>query len=141
MLVRLSRRPLLVVTLAFIASCLGGIVLGHTEQALSALPQCTIVGTPGNDNITGTNGADFICGEGGDDVINGGNGDDTIDGGPGADDIDGGGGFNDRVFYSNRSAAVTVTLAGGSDDGNADDDNGSRRDNVDGDRADQRHQF
>ena len=36
----------------------------------------------------------------------------------------------DRAFYGNRSSGVTVTLSGGADDGNAQDDNGSRRDNT-----------
>ena len=77
---QMIRLPLLLVALMFAAVSSAAVLLGQAEQALSASPQCTIVGTPGNDNITGTSGADFICGEGGDDVINGGEGDDTIDG-------------------------------------------------------------
>ena len=53
-----------------------------------------------------------------------------LDGAFGADDIIGNFGGLDRVQYGTRAAGVTVTLLGGADDGNADDDNGSRRDNV-----------
>ena len=82
------------------------------------------------ENVTGGANSDTITGNSGDNVLNGGGGDDLIDGGFGADDIIGGRDSSDRVFYANRSAGVTVTLLGGADDGNADDDNGSRRDNV-----------
>ena len=67
-------------------------------------------------------------------MINGGGGFDIIDGGTGADDIDGGTG-TDRVVYEGRTSGVTVTLAGGADDGNAEDDNGFRRDNISRGRA------
>jgi glucose/arabinose dehydrogenase len=59
----------------------------------------TIVGTPGNDNITGTQGNDVIVGLDGNDNINGGGGNDVIcgdggrdilGGGPGSDTLDGG---------------------------------------------------
>ena len=46
---------------------------------------CTIVGTPGADELIGTDGNDFICGLGGDDYIDGAGGDDRIDGGEGND--------------------------------------------------------
>ena len=118
------------VLLAFIAGLPAAVVLGQTGTAMSAHPSCTTVGTAGNDTLIGTSGPDFICGEGGDDVIFGSLGDDVIDGGPGADQVDGGPG-SDRIYYGNHTAGVTVTLAGGADDGNASDDNGSRRDRVD----------
>jgi Ca2+-binding RTX toxin-like protein len=55
----------------------------------------------------------------GDDTLAGGAADNVLDGGPGADMISGGGGV-DAVDYSNRTAPVNVTLAGGaSDDGEA----------------------
>jgi Ca2+-binding RTX toxin-like protein len=64
-------------------------------------PHCTIVGTPGDDELVGTDGPDVICGlggtdmiygGGGDDVIVGGDGDDYLIGGPGADRLIGGDG-------------------------------------------------
>lgn len=70
------------------------------------LPNCTIEGTPGNDNLTGTSGNDRICGKGGADTITGGTGNDRIKGGKGRDEIRGGDGDDellggtaaDRVF-------------------------------------------
>ncbi|NND73647.1 MAG: hypothetical protein HKN44_01450 [Ilumatobacter sp.] len=60
-------------------------------------PGCTIVGTPGDDDLVGTPGPDVICGLGGDDVIYGRDGDDTIIGGPGDDYLIGEGG-RDRII-------------------------------------------
>lgn len=57
---------------------------------------CTIIGTPGNDNLRGTPGRDVICGLGGNDLIRGLGGNDVIRGGPGNDRILGGSG-NDRI--------------------------------------------
>ncbi len=56
----------------------------------AASKPCTIVGSPGADNLTGTAKADVICGRGGDDRILGGPGEDVIRGGPGADRLFGG---------------------------------------------------
>lgn len=61
---------------------------------------CTIIGSPGADNLRGTSSADVICGFGGDDTISGGKGNDTIDGGTGDDEIFGGSG-NDYLFGGN----------------------------------------
>ena len=52
-------------------------------------PECTIVGTPGDDVLVGTAGADVLCGRGGDDVISGGDGDDVLRGGSGDDQLRG----------------------------------------------------
>jgi Ca2+-binding RTX toxin-like protein len=81
------------------------------------------------EKLTGSQFDDKITGGPGDDVLNGLSGFDILDGGPGADDLDGGN-STDRVVYTGRTSGVTITLAGGADDGNAQDDNGSRRDNV-----------
>jgi hypothetical protein len=56
------------------------------------LDDCTITGTPGNDELVGTPGDDVICGLDGNDTIDGGGGDDVLLGGPGDDLIDGGAG-------------------------------------------------
>ena len=56
------------------------------------MPECTIIGTPGNDRLRGTNGDDVICGLGGDDIIDGRNGNDILIGGEGNDTLDGGNG-------------------------------------------------
>ena len=85
-------------------------------------PDVSVDAGPGNDRITT---------RGGDDAIAGGDGNDRINAGQGADDVDGGAGA-DTVSYGERSAAnpVTVTIGVGSDDGNADDESGGRRDDV-----------
>ena len=68
-------------------------------------PACTIVGTPGDDELIGTEGDDVICGLGGNDTILGLGGDDILIGGPGSDLLVGGtgsdrllGGENDDLF-------------------------------------------
>jgi hypothetical protein len=71
---------------------------------MGLIPRCnglpaTIIGTPGDDEITGTNGNDVIVGLGGNDIINGGNGDDVICGNAGNDTINGGNGI-DSLFGS-----------------------------------------
>ena len=82
------------------------------------------------ENVAGGEASDTITGNPDDNVLNGNGGHDLLDGGAGADDIIGGVG-RDVVNYGGRSTGVVVTLAGGADDGNAeDDDHGSRRDNV-----------
>ncbi len=48
-------------------------------------PQCTIIGTPGDDVLFGTPGTDVVCGGGGDDILVGGGGDDWLIGGSGDD--------------------------------------------------------
>jgi hypothetical protein len=55
-------------------------------------PECTIVGTAGNDVLVGTSGNDVICAFAGDDTIVAGPGNDTVYAGPGADAIWGGDG-------------------------------------------------
>jgi Ca2+-binding RTX toxin-like protein len=92
----------------------------------NAGPNCTILGTPGNDVLRGTARNDVICGFGGNDVIRGGGGGDILRGGKGNDRIDGGpgddvlkggrgrdrltGGRGDDIV---RGGAANDTLAGG----------------------------
>jgi Ca2+-binding RTX toxin-like protein len=116
----------------------------------------TIVGTPGNDNLTGTTGDDVIAGLGGDDTLFGLGGNDTICGDDGADRILGGAGNDtlsglagndtlmghsgtdainggadvDTASYTDRTAGVTVDIDGVADDGNSDDGPTGARDNV-----------
>jgi Ca2+-binding RTX toxin-like protein len=54
------------------------------------LSRCTILGTPGDDDIVGTNRADIICALGGDDEVRGLSGHDVVDGANGDDEIAGG---------------------------------------------------
>ena len=118
-----------------------------TTGAASAL-QLTLNGDSGVDNLTGGDGDDTIAGGtgnntlaggAGDDAITGGGDDDTLTGGPGsdtltaglgndvidegaaasgADTIAGGSGI-DRVTYAQRAVAVTATMDGVFDDGEA----------------------
>src|SRR5262245_22246953 len=72
--------------------------------------------TNGADNINGLGGSDVIYGLGGNDSIFGGSGNDWITGGAGADVINGGSGL-DRAYYTDSSAAVTVSLFTGTGSG------------------------
>ena len=58
--------------------------------------KATIIGTPGNDNLTGTPGADVIVGLGGNDTVNGLGGNDVMCGRTGKDKLKGGPG-SDRI--------------------------------------------
>lgn len=81
----------------------------------------TLVGSAGNDTLNGGDGADSLSGGDGDDTENGGSGDEIFNEGSsssGSDQLNGDGG-NDTADYSARGQAVMVTLAGGSDDGEA----------------------
>ena len=98
--------------------------------------RCTIVGTARADVLVGTRRADVICGRGGNDVLRGGAGNDRLHGGKGADVLDGGrendtldggsgadfvkgGAGRDLVDYLHRTAAVTVSVGDGANDGRA----------------------
>ncbi len=84
----------------------------------------------GNDVLTGDGGDNVLNGNAGNDTIVGGAGDDTINGGAGDDTIDEGnatsgadtiicGAGTDFVDYSGRSAALTITMQTGANDGEA----------------------
>jgi|tagenome__1003787_1003787.scaffolds.fasta_scaffold20951212_2 hypothetical protein len=76
----------------------------------------SILGGKAADHLTGSGAAETLTGGAGADTLDGGAGNDTLDGGAGADDMKGGAGV-DTVTYASRTADVTVTLAGGADDG------------------------
>jgi hypothetical protein len=114
----------------------------------------TIVGTAtlevragaGGDTIFGTGNADRLYGEAGDDTIDDGAGGDLVDGGPGNDhftarprgrDTFTGGAGTDTIDYGNRIDPVTITLAGGADDGESGegDDLGTEIENAVGSSA------
>ncbi len=67
-------------------------VLGATAAtaAFAARPECSIVGTGGDDRLIGTAGNDVICGKGGNDVLIGRGGHDLLIGGTGDDRLSGG---------------------------------------------------
>ncbi|MHA3700622.1 Calx-beta domain-containing protein [Jatrophihabitans sp. YIM 134969] len=77
----------------------------------------TLVGNDGQDTLKGEDGSDTLKGDGGVDQLDGGTGDDVLVGGDGNDNVAGGDGA-DTVDYSDRSAAVTVTLPGRGGSGN-----------------------
>jgi VCBS repeat-containing protein len=71
-----------------------------------------IKGTVNNDILNGTIGVDIINGLDGNDILNGDGGNDTLQGGLGEDVLDGGAGV-DTADYSDKTAAIVVTLNGG----------------------------
>lgn len=79
----------------------------------------TLLGGDGDDKVEGGAGADRVDGGAGDDLVSGdgyeGRYPDVIDGGPGTDRIDAD--FGDRFSPSSAQPPVTITLAGGADDG------------------------
>ena len=79
----------------------------------------TLIGNGGNDKLFGGDGADVLDGGTGADQLYGQNGDDFLDGGTGTDYLSGGGGTADTVAYATRTKAVTVSLDGVANDGEA----------------------
>jgi RTX calcium-binding nonapeptide repeat (4 copies) len=78
-----------------------------------------LIGLGGNDRLEGGPGAeDYLDDGAGDDIVEGGPGDDYWTAGPGKDTFTGGDG-SDRADYGARTAAVTITLDGQGDDGEA----------------------
>lgn len=97
-----------------------GFIQPPMAAAAPGSPRCTIIGTPGDDNLRGTKRNDVICGLGGNDTIAGLGGGDTIDAGPGDDVVSAGPG-NDRVVAGDGNDRVLGetgrdTLAGQSGD-------------------------
>ena len=86
-----------------------------------------LTGAAGNDTLRGGAGDDDLQGQDGDDTLEGGLNVDQLGGGPGLDTLNGGTGADgiaggddaDRVTYGDRTAAVTVTLDGAANDGQA----------------------
>jgi Ca2+-binding RTX toxin-like protein len=75
-------------------------------------------GSSHDDDLTGDAGANQLRGDAGDDRVDGAGGDDVLFGGPDADVFVGGTG-RDIADYKERSAALTVTVGAGADDGEA----------------------
>ena len=81
----------------------------------------TLNGGGGNDYLSGGDGNDTLRGGDNTDTLLGGNGDDTVDEGTaanGTDLIKGGAGFN-KIDYSGRTTAVTISLTGAPNSGAA----------------------
>ena len=87
----------------------------HTEVPVPA----TIDAGAGDDRLYGGSETDYLLGGSGVDVLDGGDGWDYLFGGPGADDLRGGPGIRDVADYNDRTTAVTVTLDGLRNDGEA----------------------
>jgi Ca2+-binding RTX toxin-like protein len=103
---------------AAIAVILAALVTGAgAGSAGGQTLECTIMGTPGSDQLMGTPGADVICGLGGNDRIFARGGDDVVIGGRGADRIAGGKGIDN--LRGGRGADIVTggrdadTLLGG----------------------------
>jgi Ca2+-binding RTX toxin-like protein len=90
----------------------------------------TLNGGDDNDTINAGAGDDTLRGDLGTDTLNGGDDNDNLRGGPGNDTFNGNNGSADVADYAERTTAVTVTIGGGADDGNADDGAAGSRDNV-----------
>ena len=95
--------------------------------AIDVVPACTITGSPAGETLVGGPSADVICGAGGNDrllggggadVLRGEDGSDTLVGGKGADVFQGGPG-RDTAGYVEVTAAVSVSIGDGADDGTA----------------------
>ena len=87
-------------------------------------------GGDNNDTINAGPGDDTLRGDAGTDTLNGGDDNDNLRGGLGNDTYNGNNGSADVADYAERTTAVTVTIGGGADDGNADDGLPGSRDNV-----------
>jgi Ca2+-binding RTX toxin-like protein len=104
--------------------------LPNAHQTLGLGAECTLTGSPDDDELVGTDGPDRICGLGGndvligldgDDVLDGGDGDDLLEGGAGADALEGGAG-RDGAEYRGATGSVTVHLELGTATGAEGDD-------------------
>ena len=75
-----------IVTASFVV-LLGVIAVPAPSLAGDGLA-CTVIGTPGPDELHGTSGSDVICGLAGDDRLVGREGNDILDGGRGDDTLE-----------------------------------------------------
>jgi Ca2+-binding RTX toxin-like protein len=101
------------VTIASIENVIGG-TAGDTLSGGAG--SNVITGGGGNDVIDGRGGDDVLSGGDGADILRGGTGDDVLTGGAGVDSFDGGDGI-DIADYSDRSAALTLSMTGSAIDG------------------------
>ena len=81
------------------------------------LPGMVVDGQAGSDYLSGSANNDLLIGGDGNDELFGEGGDDRLQPGAGTDDDVQGGTGEDRVIYSERTTAVTVTLDGVANDG------------------------
>ena len=77
-----------------------------------------VAGSTFADTIIGDGNVNYLLGLAGNDTLEGGGGDDLLEGGAGADTIRGGAGF-DFAVYSGSLVAVSVSLVGGPEAGDA----------------------
>jgi len=88
------------------------------------------VGPDGDvENVIGGTANDVLTGNTLNNALSGGPGNDTLTPGTGADVATGDGG-SDTASYAGRATGVTVTLGGGSDDGNSEDGAAGARDDL-----------
>ena len=87
------------------------------ETILGGSNRDVIVGDDGPNVFLGNGGRDVLVGMGGNDTLSGGNKNDVLIGGLGADQLIGSAGLSDTVDYSERTAPLTLTLDGQSNDG------------------------
>ena len=97
---------------------------GQAGEGDNLLSIENVTGGDGNDLLVGTAVRNLLSGGIGNDTLRGGGGDDVIGGGPGSDITDGGSG-SDTVNYADHLVAVSASLDGLANDGQADE-----RDNV-----------
>jgi Ca2+-binding RTX toxin-like protein len=97
----------------------------------------TLNGGSGDDQVFGADGEDWIFGGDGNDSLVGGNGKNWLEGGAGQDTIDGGTGGDGHVLYWSSTSAVAVNLDAGSfEGGDADGDEVTNVQHVDGSNFD-----
>jgi Ca2+-binding RTX toxin-like protein len=103
----------------FVENDVENLIGGAENDTFSGSPLANVLdGGAGADTLNGAQGKDVLLGGAGDDELNGDQGDDLLDGGLGADAMAGGSEV-DTVDYSQRTAAVSVTLDDVADDGEA----------------------
>ncbi|MGH2729640.1 MAG: calcium-binding protein, partial [Actinomycetota bacterium] len=144
----MNKKPAMGLVLAItLVALLAAVPTASAAKATCLGRRATVVGTPGEDELTGTSGADVIAGRGGNDVISGrggndlicggadndaifgeggrdhvsgGDGDDQLSGGTGSDELVGGKG-DDYANYFVSQTPVAVNLATGKASGEGND--------------------
>lgn len=100
-----------------IASLVSAICLSSFLAVLApgatAAPECTQVGTSGNDRLVGTGGRDVLCGRGGSDLLIGRGGNDLLIGGRGNDGMRGG--IGDDTLWGGVGRDFLSADGGGAD--------------------------
>ncbi|MFQ5426701.1 MAG: calcium-binding protein, partial [Gaiellales bacterium] len=118
-----------------VENALGGSGADTIDASAAGGVPHSLVGNGGNDALTGGSGPDTLTGGPGADSLTGGPGADDVSGGPGEDTLDegpspsgadalSGGDGSDSVSYAGRTAAVSISPDGASNDGeNGESDN------------------